>query len=426
MLGSTVARSLAVLFVSLIVALLAAPVSVAQGSPPEPGPPPTAPLTGLYELAPLPVQFDKPVALVAMPDDGSRLLVVELGGLVVATAPGQPEVTTFLNLVARVTALQGEQGFFSVAVEPSEVAARYGRQRFAFAAYTERDSGDLIVGRYPLDEATLTASHEDELVILRIAMPEPFHHGGQVAFGPDGMLYVGVGNGESSNHFLHEQPWSAPSLDTLRGKVLRIDVSGGWATAAGYVVPADNPYGATPGALPEVFASGFRNPWKFSFDEATGDLYVADVGNDRYEEVDLVVAGGDYGWPSREGPECQWFPDADGLVDPDCRNKEFVDPLISYAHLALDPEGGQAVTGGVVSRDAELPELLGAYVYGDFVVGRMWALVPGAESPVPVLTAPGGLTSVAQGPAGELLVAFISGNVARIVPISGSDTSSSP
>src|SRR5690606_20453864 len=197
---------------------------------------------------------------------------------------------------------------------------------------------------FPLDEATLTADSASESVILRVAMPEPFHHGGQLAFGPDGMLYVGVGNGELSNHFLHQRPWSAPSLDNLRGKVLRLDVSGGWSTRAGYVVPADNPFVTTPGARPEVFASGFRNPWKFSFDGAGGDLYLADVGSDRYEEINLVTAGGDYGWPSREGPECQWFPDAEGKVDPDCDSGAFVEPLVSYPHVALDPRGGQAVT----------------------------------------------------------------------------------
>ncbi|HET8986221.1 MAG TPA: PQQ-dependent sugar dehydrogenase [Trueperaceae bacterium] len=420
MLGIIVFRFL----VGALLALSISPFSLAQVTATAPALASEPVLEGRYALAPMGLTFDKPVALVAMPDDAGRLLVVELGGHVVATTAGQPEADAFLNLVARVTALQGEQGLFSVAVEPREAAARSGRERFVFAAYTERGTGDLIVGRYPLDETTLTARAADELVILRVAMPEPFHHGGQVAFGPDGMLYVGVGNGESSNHFLHERPWSSPALDTLRGKVLRLDVSGGWNSPAGYVVPHDNPYAAVAGVLPEIYASGFRNPWKFSFDDVTGDLYLADVGNDRYEEVDIVRAGGDYGWPSREGPECQWFPDVEGFVDPECATKTFVEPLISYPHLAIDPEGGQAVTGGVVSRDPDLPELIGAYVYGDFVVGRVWALLPGADQPLPLLLAGAGLTSVAQGPEGELLLAFISGSVARIVPASASDPSS--
>jgi len=422
MLGIIVFRCSAALLLTLLL------TAVSGGQGPSGAPARLQPTTsaGRYQLRPLPVRFDKPVALVGLPEDGPRLLVVELGGLVVATTRGQPEARPFLNLVTRVTALRGEQGLFSVAVEARSAAARHGRGRFVFAAYTERESGDLIVGRYPLDEATRSARAADESVILRVAMPEPFHHGGQVAFGPDGMLYVAVGNGELSNRYLHERPWSSPSLDNLRGKVLRLDVSGGWSSAAGYVVPSDNPYFTTAGALPEIFASGFRNPWKFSFDDVTGALFLADVGNDRYEEVNLVTAGGDYGWPSREGPECQRFPHVEGLVDPDCESGAFVAPLISYPHLALDPAGGQAVTGGVVSRDPDLPGLLGAYVYGDFVVGRLWALHPGAEQPVEVLLAGPGLTAVAHGPEGELLLAFISGSVARIVPTSASDSSSSP
>jgi glucose/arabinose dehydrogenase len=424
MLGLIVSRNP----VRALLALMVSTFTFAQLPPTAPPVPERPALAGRYELRPIDATFDKPVALVALPDDAGRVLVVELGGLVIATTAGRPEPAAYLNLVARVTALQGEQGLFSVAVEPRAAAAQHGRQgtRFAFAAYTERGTGDLLVGRYPVDEATRTARAADEVVILRVAMPEPFHHGGQLAFGPDGMLYVGVGNGESSNRFLHEHPWSSPALDTLRGKVLRLDVSGGWDSPAGYVVPDDNPFRAVAGARPEIYASGFRNPWKFSFDDVTGDLYLADVGNDRYEEVNLVIAGGDHGWPSREGPECQWFPDAEGFVDPGCASKDFVEPLISYPHLAIDPEGGQAVTGGVVSRDPDLPELAGAYVYGDFVVGRVWALLPGADLPVPLLQAGPGLTSIAQGPARELLLAFISGSIARIVPASASDPGSAP
>src|SRR5690606_13541108 len=156
-----------------------------------------------------------PVSLLAVPDDGGRLLVDELGGSVIAVDDGVPDSQPFLSLVARVTALAGEQGLFAVAVEARSAAARTDRDRIMSAAYTERDTGDLIVGRYPLNETSGRAQSDEELVILRVSMPEPFHHGGQLAFGPDGMLYVGVGNGESSNRFLHERPWSAPSLDTL-------------------------------------------------------------------------------------------------------------------------------------------------------------------------------------------------------------------
>lgn len=423
MLGSVMSRLTAVL--CALTFWLVSPVSLAQG--PAGGPRSgSETLADSYELTPLPVVFDKPVDLVAMSGESDRVLVVELGGLVVAVTGAGRDPVPFLNLVTRVTALQGEQGLFSVAIEPSTVGERFGRPRFVFAAYTERGSDDLLVSRFPLEEVSQTATSTEEAVILRIAMPEPFHHGGQLAFGHDGMLYVGVGNGESSNHFLHERPWSSPSLASLRGKVLRLDVSGGWEAPKGYFVPSDNPYVTTPGARPEIFASGFRNPWKFSFDRVSGALYLADVGNDRYEEINIVTAGGDYGWPSREGPECQALPDAPGLVDPDCDNKTFAAPLIGYPHLAIDPAGGQAVTGGVVSRDPGLPELLGAYIYGDFVVGRIWALLPGAQTPVELLSATPGITALAHGPADELLVAVISGTVARMVPRSAAGSGASP
>jgi len=404
----------------LAVFLLLIAGASAQGPAPQPPTTPFVPGAPLYQLQPLPYSFEKPVSLVSVPDDGDRLLVVELGGLVRSVTDGEQDVEPFLNLVGRVTALQGEQGMFSVAVEPRSAAALQSRGRFAYAAYTEKGSGDLIVGRYPIDEATGRADAGGELVVLRVSVPEPFHHGGHLEFGPDGMLYVGVGNGESSNHFLHEPPWSAPSRDTLRGKLLRLDVSGGWAEEHGYRIPPDNPYAALPEALPEIYASGFRNPWKFHFDPFTGELFLADVGNDRYEEINLVVAGADHGWPSLEGFECQWFPDAPGFVDPACDPARFAAPLVAYAHLALDPAGGQAVTGGVVSYDPELPDLVGAYLYGDFVTGRVWALPDGSTVPVPLVQATPGLTSIASGPHGEVLVAYISGAVARIVPSSPS------
>lgn len=410
------------IIVHRFLAVLVLLITCASAQEPAPQLPATPVVTGShrYQLQTLPYTTEKPVALVSVPDDGARLLVVELGGLVRSFTDGEQDAAPILNLVGRVTALHGEQGMFSIAVEPRSAAESHGRGRFVYAAYTEKGSGDLIVGRYPLDEATGSADREQELVMLRVSVPEPFHHGGHLEFGPDGMLYVGIGDGESSNHFLHEPPWSAPSLDTLRGKLLRLDVSGGWDEAHGYRVPPDNPYVAVAGALPEIYASGFRNPWKFHFDPGTGDLYLADVGNDRYEEINLVVSGADHGWPSLEGFECQRLPDAPGLVDPQCDPTRFAAPLVAYGHLALDPAGGQAVTGGAVSYDPALPDLVGAYLYGDFVTGRIWALPRGSATPIPLVQATPGLTDIANGPHGEVLVAYISGPVARIVPASSS------
>lgn len=353
----------------------------------------------------------KPVSLAALPD--GRLLVAQLDGQVVVVADGSVREQPFLSLVTRVTALEGEQGLFSAALEPAAAAAREGRSPLLIAAYTERDSGDLLISAFPTDASLQRADHEAETVLLRVPMPQPFHHGGQVAFGPDGHLYASVGNGEMSNTYLHERPWSAQSLELLRGKLLRLELTapGG---EPGYLAPADNPFVGRDGARPEIYALGLRNPWKFAFDQSSGALYLTDVGSDRWEEVNLVTPGGNYGWPAREGPECQAFPDAPGLVDPDCEAGPYTAPLASYGHLALDPAGGQAITGGVVVRDPALPGLAGQYLFADFVVGRIWALDPAGGEMRLLLDTELAITHVSEGPDREVLVLAISGQLLRL------------
>ena len=369
-----------------------------------------------YLLEPLTEQLTKPVSLIAL-DDG-RLLVSQLDGQVVVVEDGVVRAEPFLNLVGRVTALAGEQGLFSAALEPQAAAALLGRAPLLIAAFTERDTGDLVVAAYPTDELLTRADETEERILLRVAMPEPFHHGGQVAFGPDGLLYVSVGNGESSNSFLHSSPWSSQSLDLLRGKLLRLDLSGA-VPGQGYAVPDDNPFVTVPGARPEIYALGFRNPWKFNFSDVDGRLLLTDVGNDRWEEVNEIEAGGNYGWPAREGPECQAFPDAPGLVDPDClltgaAEPLYGEPLTSYGHLAIDPAGGQAVTGGVVVLDPELPRLRGRYLFGDFVVGRIWSLDLTSGAVDLLLDTELSITQLAAGPNQAVLVLSISGELFRL------------
>ncbi|HZJ10299.1 MAG TPA: PQQ-dependent sugar dehydrogenase [Trueperaceae bacterium] len=366
-----------------------------------------------YRLEPITDELVKPVAVISL-DDG-RLLVSQLEGQVMVVEDGAVRPEPFLDLGDRVTALVGEQGFFSVALEDPAAAAERSRTPLLIAAYTERDSGDLIIAAYPTDARLSRADASAEQVLLRIAMPEPFHHGGQVAFGPDGMLYVSVGNGESANRFLHERPWSSQALDRLRGKLLRLDV-GAVGAGRGYAVPADNPFVSDPLARPEIYALGFRNPWKFTFDPDSGRLLLVDVGNDRWEEVNVVRPGGNYGWPAREGRECQACPDAPGLVDPECPYTVFAEPVAVYGHLALDPAGGQAVTGGVVVRDPELPELRGRYLFADFVVGRIWALDLASGEVVELLDSDLPITHLSRGPAGEVLVLSITGVLARLSP----------
>jgi glucose/arabinose dehydrogenase len=359
-----------------------------------------------------------PLSTALVPDRPGHWLVAQMEGLALAVEGREIAATPFLDLRRRVTALAGEQGFFSIAVEPLARATDRGRARHAVAAYTERDTGDLLISAFPVDETAWVADAAAEIEVLRIDMPEPFHFGGQVRFGPDGYLYVSVGNGESSTHFLEERPWASASLETLRGKLLRIDLLPSAGPIPPYRVPDDNPFAREldMAVRTEIWALGFRNPWKFTFDPVEGVPIVADVGEDRWEEVNRVVPGGDYGWPTREGHECLRWPDRPGMVDPDCPHADLEAPWIVVGHLALDPDGGQAVTGGVVARDPALPALLGRYVFGDFVTGTIWAFDPVADVRERLLTDTPGITAIDEGPGGEVLVVGIRGVIGRLVP----------
>lgn len=361
-----------------------------------------------FQLEILTDRLEKPVSLLTLEDGG--MLLSSLDGRVYLLDDGTVRDAPVLDLTPRVTALEGEQGFYGVALEPAGAAEAAGRPRWLVASFAERGSGDLVVAAYPFDEEARSASLAGEVTLLRVPMPEPFHYGGHVRFGPDGMLWASVGNGESSNRFLHETPFSSQDLSSLRGKLLRLDVSGA-PTGEPYVVPLDNPFVGQEGARPEVYAYGFRNPWKFTFHPDSSDVLLVDVGNDRWEEVNVVRRGGDHGWPRREGLECQYFPDAPGLVDPACEETSDVPPLHVYGHLALDPLGGQAVTGGFVP---SVGPLAGTYVFADFVVGRIWSLDLDSGEVMELVDTDLAITEISPGPDGEVLVVSVSGVVARL------------
>lgn len=394
-------------------------------------------LVGAHAVAPLPEihpasvavelqvirdDLSLPVSVVVLDDGSGRFAVTQLEGVVVIVDDAGVRGEPLLDLRSRVTGREGEQGLYSIAIESTARAAARGGRRMVVAAFTERDTGDVVIAGYPLDEVRWVADADAEALLLRVPVPEPFHHGGQVVFGPDDMLWVSIGDGESANHFLRLQPPTSQDLRSLRGKLLRIDPfpSNAGAETAAYRVPSDNPFvGAlahdgTP-AAPEIWAYGFRNPWRFTFHPETGDVLLADVGSDRWEEINLVRAGGNHGWPSREGPECQALPDAPGLVDPTCPERSFVEPLVALAHLALDPRGAQAVTGGTVVRDPELPGLHGRFLFGDFVTGRIWSLDLDDGRLERLLETAMPLTSIATGHAGQVLVLGLDGVLARLV-----------
>ena len=294
--------------------------------------------------------FASPVVVTNAGDD--RLFVVEQGGRVRIVHDGTVLETPFLDITDRVRS-GGERGLLGLAF-PADFA---GSGRFN-VYYTDRD-GDSVLSRFRAEGDA--ADPASEHVLLTQAQPASNHNGGQIAFGPDGYLYVGIGDGGGGG----DPQGSGQRLDTLLGKVLRVDVSG-----EELVVPADNPFVDREGARSEIWAYGLRNPWRFSFDRETGDLFIADVGQNALEEVNLQPAGSpggeNYGWNVMEGDAC--FSPQSG-----CDQEGLVLPILVYSHAS---GAGRSITGGYVYRGSELPDLAGSYVFGDFVSGNVWRADP--------------------------------------------------
>jgi glucose/arabinose dehydrogenase len=399
-------------------ALLAVAVMVALATASAPLATPCRPAPEAYTLAPWFDGLRLPVAVVAIADRPDRWLAVQLEGLLVDVRGGLARPRPFIDLRHRMTGLEGEQGLFAATLEPLDRALARGRARYLVVAFSERETGDLVVAAYPVDEVAWLADAAVELVILRVPMPDPFHHGGSVRFGPDDHLFVTIGDGSLAIDADADRSGAAAVLATLRGKIVRIDFLPTADRTPAYAIPGDNPFAAgmtlpEGAARPEIWAYGFRNPWKLTFDPGSGEAIVVDVGADRWEEVHRVAPGGDHGWPAREGRECVRLEDG-ALLDPACGGRADVTPWIAYGHLAIDPEGGQAVVGGVVVRDPELPQLAGRYVFGDFVSGRVWAYDPIADRRELLLDAGPGISAIDEGPAGEVLIVTLAGSVGRL------------
>ena len=352
---------------------------------------PTTDSVELFDAFPA-LRFASPVFVTAAPGDATRLFVVEQEGRIRAF-PNQANATagqvrTFLDITARVRD-GGELGLLGLAFDPGY--ATNGR----FYVHYTTDSGGLglrsVIARYQVStdpDAALTT----ETVLFTVAQPYENHNGGMLAFGPDGYLYGSLGDGGSGgdpqNH--------AQSLTTLLGKIFRVDPNG---TALGaYGIPADNPFAAaTGGVRREIWAYGLRNPWRFSFDRGTGRLWAADVGQNAYEEIDVVVRGGNYGWRKYEG---------NAVYSGDVVAGPFEAPVHVY-----DRSQGTVVTGGYVYRGTRVPFLVGQYVYADLGSGRVWALAydgVAATANVQVATQDG-ISSFGEDTAGELLACDLFG-----------------
>ena len=316
--------------------------------------------------------FVNAVALLQAPGDASQWFVVRQIGVVRAfeNSPGVSTSSKFIDISSRVIS-GGETGLLGMAFHPNWPATPE-----AYLSYTRDSPLQSVISRFTSSDGGLTLDESSEQVLLTIDQPYDNHKGGNIAFGPDGMLYAGFGDGGSAR----DPENRSQNLTTLLGKMLRINVTGAGAT---YTIPADNPYAGnarcTAGAgtvpCPEIWALGFRNPWRWSFDRATGDLWVADVGENDWEEVDRVNKGGNFGWRQREGAHC--MNPSTGCATPGSllNGGLVIDPVTEYAH---DSAGGDAITGGYVYRGSAIPALAGQYVFADYVSGRLWSHTPGA------------------------------------------------
>ncbi len=337
-----------------------------------------------------------PVSIAHAGDGSGRLFIVLQEGKIVIYDGTQILPTAFLDLTSLVSCC-GERGLLGLAFHPN-----YLSNGFFYVNYTNT-AGNTVIARYKVSANANIADFNSVLPVLTIAQPYANHKGGQLQFGPDGYLYIGMGDGGSGG----DPENRAQNLGELLGKMLRIDVNAG----SPYTVPSSNPFIGTAGAKPEIWALGLRNPWRFSFDRLTGDLFIADVGQNAREEVDFqpaTSAGGEnYGWRKMEGTAC--FNPSSG-----CNDGTLTLPILEYTHAS----GDCTVIGGYRYRGTQVSGLGGAYIYGDFCTGQIWGATPSGAvwSSVPLLDLPFLLSTFGEDQGGELYLTEYSatGSVYRI------------
>lgn len=367
--------------------------------------PPGSPASHAIALRTVAQGFDQPVFVTNAGDGRGRLFVVEQPGRIRIVRDGRVLPTPFLDIHDRVSCC-GERGLLGLAFAPG-----FGRTSEAFFLDYTDVNGDtnIVEGTVGQNGGGDVADPGTLHVLLKIAQPFPNHNGGMLAFGPDRDLYVGMGDGGSGG----DPQGNGQRLDTLLGKILRLDVTTD-SSATTYRAPPTNPFVATAGAKPEIWAYGMRNPWRFSFDRATGDLWIGDVGQNQFEEIDVARAsdgggrGLDYGWNRMEATHCYT-----ALFG--CDQAGLTLPVTEYDHSA----GDCAVIGGYVYRGPALPTLDGTYLFGDECSGTIRSIPaggPAGELPVIALESHRAISSLGEDEAGELyLTDLASGDLLQVV-----------
>ena len=344
-------------------------------------------------LEPVLMDLASPVYVTHAGDGSQRLFVLERAGRILVLQPGGTVPSVFLDIQSRVLS-GGERGLLGLAFHPD-----YARNRRFFVNYTRDPDGTTVIAEYRASMANPDLADIQEIVLLSIAQPFSNHNGGMLVFGPDGFLYIATGDGGSGN----DPDNRSQNPNDLLGKILRLNIDQSQSESVLYSSPPGNPFFGEVSGRDEVFALGLRNPWRFSFDRATYELYAGDVGQGEREEVDIVTIGGNYGWRVFEGSLCTDLgPDA-------CVADNFTAPLVEYDHM----QGRCSITGGYVYRGNALTLPTGTYVYADFCTGEIFLYENGEQTVV--LDTDLLLASFGEDEAGEMYVVGLGGTIARLV-----------
>ena len=349
------------------------------------------------------VNLSAPTALTQAPGDDTRWFALEQRGVVTVFANDDATATgsTFLNISLRVQ-FSGEAGLLGIAFHPD-----FASNGQVFLSYTAVGALTSRISRFYSSDGNLTLDAGSEEILLTVTQPQGNHNGGDIHFGPDGFLYAGFGDGGGGG----DPGNNGQDTTSLLGAMIRIDVD----VATGYGIPVTNPFAANAQCVqgsgdvscPEIFAWGLRNPWRFSFDRASGDLWVGDVGQSAWEEIDRLNIGENYGWNTREGAHC--YP-----AGSTCNAAGLTDPITEYGR-----SDGQSVTGGYVYRGLEYVDLMGYYVFGDFVSGKIWAVEadsPIGTTPIELADTDHQIAAFAEGVDGELYIVHYGGDIFKLVP----------
>ena len=337
--------------------------------------------------------FDQPVDYVSPKDGSGRMFVVSRLGKIFIVKNGQVLPEPFLDISNKVTTGYQEQGLLGLAFHP-----QYSQNGYFFIYYNDA-KGDIAISRMKVSSDPDKADPNSEQFVLQYHKPALNHNGGNLLFGPDGDLYMGTGDGGGGGDTFH----NGQNPGSVLAKLLRINVD-----TVPYTIPPDNPFVGKSGFRPEIWAWGLRNPWRFSFDRQTGDLYIADVGQDLFEEIDVQPAGKggqDYGWPIMEGMHC--------YNSDSCSSDGLTLPVAEYTH-----DNGCAVTGGYVYRGSKYPALDGIYFFSDYCSGNLWGMARAADGTWQtrlIMKTGAQVSSFGEDDAGELYVVDLGGRILKLV-----------